>query len=490
MLRFRDLVHAAIEEAAAQASHTVQEVATLLGGEEQRRKAGARRAGGHEESERDTKREHRECEGESVRPRVPSWATAEEQCRAFAGGHAGPSPEAQARAIVEELSAAETNVERLRQLCRGGVPPQLRGAAWRTLLGYLPARRRERSGTLAAKRRQYWRLTAAFFPSQATVSFGDDSGRRARVHPSDGDAAPLTEQQVELLHQVVVDVKRTVPTGLEELFSQDCVRASLTRVLYVYSVLHQRSGYWQGLNEVPCPFYAAFLSSALACSEEALATASEADVAAALASGALEADVYWCVCRLVQGLQQHGDYAVAKYGDVAHVPMLAQLRRLVALVDQPLLDDLDAKGINPVMFAFRWMICLLMRELPMRVVARLWDCYLAEGTGVTPFHLYVCTAFLELFGPELKAQDSFEETLMFLQRLPTTHWPAEYAERILARAYEVQRMHAYYAAAASRVLAFVLAQLVSLLLLRTARQLLAARARRLVPSVPPSPCVD
>lgn len=42
----------------------------------------------------------------------------------------------------------------------------------------------------------------------------------------------------------------------------------------------------------------------------------------------------------------------------------------------PLNDHLKNLSIDYLQFAFRWMNNLLMRELPLRCVIRLWDAYL------------------------------------------------------------------------------------------------------------------
>ena len=42
-------------------------------------------------------------------------------------------------------------------------------------------------------------------------------------------------------------------------------------------------------------------------------------------------------------------------------------------------DHLETEGVLMIQFAFRWVNCLLLRELPFELVIRLWDTYLAEG---------------------------------------------------------------------------------------------------------------
>ena len=60
-------------------------------------------------------------------------------------------------------------------------------------------------------------------------------------------------------------------------------------------------------------------------------------------------------------------------------------------------SNLELKGFNPILFmiglhrylqfSFRWMNCLLMREVPLRCAIRLWDTYHAEQDGFAQFHL-------------------------------------------------------------------------------------------------------
>jgi hypothetical protein len=48
---------------------------------------------------------------------------------------------------------------------------------------------------------------------------------------------------------------------------------------------------------------------------------------------------------------------------------------------EALVTHLEGNGVEFYQFAFRWMNCLLMRELPFQLVIRLWDTCLAERDG-------------------------------------------------------------------------------------------------------------
>lgn len=112
-------------------------------------------------------------------------------------------------------------------------------------------------------------------------------------------------------------------------------------------------------------------------------------------------------------------------------------------------------------FAFRWMNCLLMREISVKCTIRMWDTYLAEGTDAfSQFHLYVCSAFLVKWSDKLKGMDfqvsnhespfkariilisrhgisrlRLQEIIMFLQCLPTQKWTDHEVELLLSEAF-------------------------------------------------------
>jgi hypothetical protein len=79
---------------------------------------------------------------------------------------------------------------------------------------------------------------------------------------------------------------------------------------------------------------------------------------------------------------------------------------------------------------------LLIRELSLSHIVRMWDSYLSEGEGETggfaSFHVYVCCAFLCRFSRELRQLD-FQEIMLFLQRLPTELWVEQDIELLLSQ---------------------------------------------------------
>ena len=115
----------------------------------------------------------------------------------------------------------------------------------------------------------------------------------------------------------------------------------------------------------------------------------------------VEADSFWCLTKLLDGIQDN--YIFAQPGITRQV---TALRDLVQRIDQPLVKHLTDHGVEFIQFSFRWMNCMLMREVSVKNTVRMWDTYMAEGqAGFSEFHLYVCAAFLVKWTEQLLKMD-------------------------------------------------------------------------------------
>ncbi|ELT87663.1 hypothetical protein CAPTEDRAFT_96387, partial [Capitella teleta] len=115
---------------------------------------------------------------------------------------------------------------------------------------------------------------------------------------------------------------------------------------------------------------------------------------------------------------------------------MLNLRPFSAKLHQHLMQH----NVEYLQFTFRWMNNLLMRELPLRCVIRLWDTYMSEAEGFASFHLYVCAAFLSRFSQDLIRENDFHGLMLMLQNLPTHHWDNEEIGLLLAEAYKLKYM--------------------------------------------------
>lgn len=363
-----------------------------------------------------------------------------------------------------KILASDTiiNLQDLRKLSWNGIPNELRALSWLLLLGYLPTNKSRQSSTLKRKRQEYLDGLGS-----VTIEFHEDP-------PDNNSNVSLSNvnRDKQLYHQIKIDVKRTNPTL--KLYSYSATQVSLRKILYLWAVRHPASGYVQGINDLSTPFYQIFLNNYIwqlqrkqqgELEDEDLfipgymAGTDEEDPEeqkllndpqlmqynlenfntewlSARVTSIIEADTYWCLSRLLENITDN--YIHQQPGIIRQVN---ELKNLISKIDVELLNHFEQEGIEFIQFSFRWMNCLLMRELPMQLIIRMWDTYLSETPlGFNTFHTYVCAAFLIKFSSDLKEKD-FQEIILFLQNPPTSSWTEKDVELMLSEAYIWQSLY-------------------------------------------------
>ncbi|OAY77903.1 GTPase-activating protein gyp1 [Ananas comosus] len=310
--------------------------------------------------------------------------------------------------FTKELSKPAVILEKLRELSWSGIPPYMRPNIWRLLLGYASPNSDRREGVLSRKRLEYVDCVSQFYDIP-------DSER--------------SDDEINMLRQIAVDCPRTVPDVT--FFQHAQIQKSLERILYTWSISHPAairhpaSGYVQGINDLVTPFLIVFLSEHL---EGNMESWSILNLSPQIISN-IEADCYWCLSKLLDGMQDH--YTFAQPGIQR---LVFKLKELVRRIDEPLSRHMEEQGLEFLQFAFRWFNCLLIREIPFHLVTRLWDTYLAEGDSLPEFLVYISASFLLTWSDKLQKLD-FQEMVMFLQHLPTKTWSHHELEMVLSRAY-------------------------------------------------------
>jgi hypothetical protein len=178
------------------------------------------------------------------------------------------------------------------------------------------------------------------------------------------------------------------------------------------------------MNDLVTPFLAVFLSEALGQEQEGWRPDSLSEEQLL----EVEADSYWCLCRLLEGIQDHYtdaqpgiQKAVFRIKEVVRCaapgaaaaaarfawrgralrrrsrcrprPPLstsspaspARLARPRRANDARMAEHLEEQGLDFLQFSFRWVNCLLIREVPFQLAVRMWDTYLAEGPKFPEF---------------------------------------------------------------------------------------------------------
>lgn len=229
---------------------------------------------------------------------------------------------------------------------------------WQLLLSYLPTNSERRVAALERKRKEYLDgVRQAFERGGINTSNAAPTGRVRGLDEA-------------VWHQISIDVPRTNPHI--ELYSYEATQRSLERILYVWAVRHPASGYVQGINDLVSPFFQVFLGNYI--SDHNIESGMDPGQLPKSVLDAVEADSFWCLTKLLDGIQDH--YIVAQPGIQRQV---AALRDLTARIDDKLSKHLEREGVEFIQFSFRWMNCLLMREISVKNTIRMWDTYLVRS---------------------------------------------------------------------------------------------------------------
>jgi len=349
----------------------------------------------------------------SVTALTESGAAKSEPSTLKRSGTVGASYTARIAKFERILDEPLPSIDELRKLAWKGVPPRFRPLVWKLLLGIVPLSKARRDEVLENKRAEYRSNVPTFMDAEKS------------------------EAECGTLRQISIDLPRTAP-GVAP-FSTDRMKTLQERVLYIWASLHPASGYVQGLNDLLTPIVLILLSEYIPVfasshddTNNDLIIVQECDVEHLTEEQFfnLEADAYWCLAKLLESVQDN--YTNGQPG--IH-RSLQKLQSLVHKLDEPLEKHIIGQGVDFLQFAFRWMNCFLMRDLPMQLILRLWDTYMAEGNdGFSVFHIYVCGSFLVHWSKKIRELE-MPEIMLFLQHLPTKNWCVSDLEEIIAQAY-------------------------------------------------------
>lgn len=191
------------------------------------------------------------------------------------------------------LAGPNTDLEELRKLSWSGIPKPVRPMTWKLLSGYLPANVDRRPATLQRKQKEYFAFIEHYYDS-----------RNDEVHQ-------------DTYRQIHIDIPRMSP---EALILQPKVTEIFERILFIWAIRHPASGYVQGINDLVTPFFVVFICEYIEAEEVDMVDVS--GVPAEVLRN-IEADTYWCMSKLLDGIQDN--YTFAQPGIQMKVKMLEEL---------------------------------------------------------------------------------------------------------------------------------------------------------------------
>jgi hypothetical protein len=363
------------------------------------------------------------------------------------------------QSLFPTVSSGLVDIETIRKLAWHGIPEIFRPLVWKLLTGYVPHLNLSRhTGHLARKRAEY-------------IHMADSLGAYNPGQLVNGQRPPGFDPTLH--HQIVIDIPRTCP-GVD-LFHIPVIQAMMERILYCWAIRYPASGYVQGLNDILTPILLVYLfehaqwqlpkgddlvvhaeaymerytrhiwKSLLGpLSEESwsLSVISETDkfdtkqmlllskAKLRLANlDSVEADAFWTLMRVLEPIQDH--YTLGQPGIMKKMSMLDQILERI----QPKLHKhLKDSHVELVQFAYRWINCLLLREVSLKLAVRVWDTCLSEG-GFCEYFVFFLASILVSFSQEMLGRHDFQELLIFLQNLPTQSWDTRSISMLCSEAH-------------------------------------------------------
>ncbi|BAM42194.1 GTPase-activating protein [Theileria orientalis strain Shintoku] len=304
------------------------------------------------------------------------------------------------------LLSSEANTDELTSLLWLGIPNHsplfYRADSWRIVLGYLHPVKSLRNQTLSRKRNEYFEMCSKEY-----------------MKPS------YTETELNLLKQIRVDLPRTNPSF--KIFKDKRLQDCMERVLFVWSVRNPQSGYVQGINDLLTLFVIVFLRPYI---NKFKFTIEDLSFLTDEHLREVEADSFYCLSEILsQLLDNYTENQPGVYRS------LKRLCDLVRRIDNELYRHLEDVNVDFMQFPFRWMNCMLIREIPTDCSIRLWDTYISEiRNGMVTFHEYVSAAFLSCWSEQLMSMD-YQHCLLFLQQLPTSNWTVKDIDTLISKAF-------------------------------------------------------
>nr|ODN86624.1 TBC1 domain family member 5 [Cryptococcus depauperatus CBS 7841] len=204
----------------------------------------------------------------------------------------------------------------------------------------------------------------------------------------------------ELRAMIRKDVERTFPDM--PYFQLERVQRCMTTALFLFSVLNPDVGYRQGMHELfACCFLAVDRDTLDTC-DKAPKGEREIAMSATLNREYIEHDAFELFGAIMKSAKVFYEWRAEEVpirSKSSQAPIILRCDNLhsslLRRVDPQLWESLENEGVEPQIWAVRWIRLMLTRELPFDVAMRIWDGVFAEDPGL---HLldFICIAMLLL----------------------------------------------------------------------------------------------
>lgn len=328
----------------------------------------------------------------------------------------------------------------LRKLAWSGLPIQVRCTVWKLLLGYLPSNKQRQQNTIQRRYNEY----ITYKQQYCTNTTQQHNSNNISTTPTPTSTSTTTTQSDnDILHQIQIDIPRTSCNNTSNILQHTTIQQSLVDILYIWSMRHPASSYVQGMNDICIPFYIVCLCDILQYDNIKQIDNIDIDINTITNQQLLsiECDVYWLFSILLDSIVDH--YTFAQPGIQR---MIYKLETLIKMIDNKLYNYLtNDLNIQFIQFTFRMINCLLVRELNIQQIIRLYDTYISvelNGNGFKQYHIYICAALLLHYKQHIYQCNDFQQAIILLQNLPTDQLTDHDIESIIAQAYVYHTQYA------------------------------------------------
>jgi hypothetical protein len=284
------------------------------------------------------------------------------------------------------IGTEKINYKSLIKLMFEGIPddfPGVRSVLWKLMLNYLPNSTKDWKNYLVERRLDYENIKMDFIGCE--------------------EFNTTTTKPKTVIDDIIKDIKRTrmqmhfFGSNVKQVDTNESTSDVLTRILFIFAMLHPDISYIQGMNEILAPIYYCFSSDPNE-----------------FFNKNVEADVFYCFENLMLEIKEI--FLREKDNTEAGIKFrINKINVLLEFYDPELYDHFKNEKVELDYFMFRWFTLLFTQEFNMPDTLRLWDSIVVH-TDKYQFLTYICIGIVSL-NRDLLLKKDFSNIMHLMQNL-------------------------------------------------------------------------
>lgn len=321
--------------------------------------------------------------------------------------------------LTDLLDNKTTMKETIKKILNGKSIGNFRSVMWKICLHILPNEDSFRWEEILMDRREdYYKKCNLFMASEFTKYIYSEKEDKQSCSPKlyHYDDCEIYKEFLNNLPKIILEVLSIIKIDVDrtfqeiDLFRDKKVKESLSRILYVWTLENKDMGYCQGMNEILGTMYYALYPCNVIYGEEdesskkpKLKNKYSSLYYMINSEENFEADLYLIFNEIMKrGFKDLYNYNDSKYrehmkhglvdgfelidktsitldeiADSKHPSLKKRINKIfyfyLKIIDKELFLFLQDK-VEPYIFLFRWILCMLNREIQLKDILHVWDC--------------------------------------------------------------------------------------------------------------------